>query len=164
MSSKAESRTRLYALLCLLLTVSLWGAGYAANVFYRRAIASQLISLESHLQASHRDCSYLGVEYCRFGVEVPIPDSSILGDFHAWATKRFTGSSVLDYEIGSGTVLSHAYLLAVFNFEHEGIQTSHVFLWSPRRREFVHFQNWGAQSCKSKCSWRRDPECVGRSD
>ena len=150
-------------LLWLIVPMSLPGASYAADQIYLRAMEQKLCSLERHLLSRHADCSYLGAGYSRFGVDLAAPEFSLFADFNSWATKRAKSHSRLDYDIGCGTTLSHAYLLAVFHFDRGGSQSSHAFIWSPRRREFVHHENWG-NSCQTGCSWRRDPRCVGRCE
>ena len=150
-------------LLWLLVPVSLMGGAYAADQLYRRAISQKLSALEKDLRASHAEDSYRGAEYSRFGVDLAAPESSLFADFHAWGSKRVVNRSKLDYDIGGGMTLSHAFLLAAFRFDHGGSPNDHVFIWSPRKREFVHHANWG-YPCQVRCRWRRDPECVSRCD
>jgi hypothetical protein len=145
---------------CIALPCVLFGLGVMAQWCYQRRIANELAYLEQDLRRAHSDSGYRGAEYSRFGTEVSRLEQDLFVDLNAWVARRWGCDSILDhkldYDIGCGVNLSHAYSLVAFHFQKDSRDSWHTFVWSPRLGRFVHHQNWGT-CLQSGCSWCVDP-------
>src|SRR5579862_110607 len=151
---------RLASIACISLPFVLGALAFMTQWCYQRRVTRELSMLEQELKVGHSDCRYRGAEYSRFGTEVSSLDQNLFTDINAWIARRWGRNSILDhkldYDIGCGVTLSHAYSLVAFHFQKDGRDSCHTFVWSPRVGQFVHHQNWGTCS-QSGCVWCVDP-------
>jgi hypothetical protein len=131
-----------------LLAFSMIGA--AAELSYRAVVVGQLRALERNVLSRHPEANHEATYHTRFANEVSAPDPSLFGDLVHLIGRR-----------SRGITWGYTTVWITFRRGSEEETFGHAFLWSPRVREFVHFDNWGT-SCNRGCPWGRHPNQIGR--
>ena len=158
-----DSRFRMSSLrfrfvLVLVGLLILGSAGIAAEAAYRARVRSEFKSLERSILNSHPRADLRVVRFLRFGESVSSLEPSLFEDLSAALFRWLGVSSSLDSNGCECARGSHAYYLVAFGVEYEGEdEFSHIFIWSPSKRRFIHGGNRWAACLRSECPWRLGP-------
>ena len=133
-------------------------AGVAAEAAYLVRVRSEFKSLGRSILRSHPQADLRVVQFIRFGESVSSLEPSLFEDLSAALFRWLGVPSNLDSNGPDAERGSHAYYLAAFGVELEGeAEFSHIFIWSPSERRFIHGGNRWGDCLRSECPWRMRP-------